>query len=228
MRSDGAEHTRGTPGIVAVALPLPSEEQVRADTYALIARLLLAPPDDALLALLSDVGFDAGEIAPVAPDAPLQRAWSGLSLAARRLPGDAVRDEFSALFISTSVPKINPYGSLYLAGFLHEQPLAALRSDLAGLGMARRSGVLETEDHLGALCETMRHMIQGGQGAPRRSVARQRQFFDVHIASWSEACLEHLREADGAAFYACLADFIAAFFDLERAAFDVAGDGEAD
>ena len=230
MQSEGLETKSGIRSFVAVPLPLAQEEQARADTYGLIARLLLVPPDDALLASLAGAGADTGFGASESSDSdqPLERAWLGLSLAARQIPGAAVRDEFAELFISTSIPKINPYGSLYLAGFLHEKPLAALRTDLAHLGLARRAGALETEDHLGALCETMRRMILGGQGAPRQPLARQQEFFEVHIATWSGACLEHLRQADGARFYGVLADFVAAYFDIERAAFDVASDFASD
>jgi TorA maturation chaperone TorD len=204
-------------GAHAAAMPLPQEEQGRANLYGLLARLLLAPPDDALLDSLagadSIVSADSGQA--------LDRAWDQLSLAARLIPFDAVRDEFNELFVSTGVPKINPYGSLYMAGFLHEKPLAALRTDLAQLGLARRSGVPETEDHLGALCETMRRMIVGGQGVARQPVERQHEFFEVHIAPWSGICLEHLRQADGARFYPRVADLADSFFDIERAAFEV-------
>jgi TorA maturation chaperone TorD len=204
-------------------LPLPQEEQARADLYGLLARLLLAPPDDALLDSL------AGADAIVSSDAeqPLDRAWDQLCLTARLIPADVVRDEFSELFISTSIPRINPYGSLYIAGFLHEKPLAALRTDLARLGLARRTGASETEDHLGALCETMRRMITGGQGLPRQPVERQQEFFEIHIAPWSGICLNHLREADGAQFYQRVADLADAFFDIEREAFEVAEDFSA-
>ena len=226
MRPESVETRNGISGLVGVPLPLAQEEQARADMYGLIARLLLAPPDDALLASLagaSDVGDDH---AIQAADAchPLERAWQALAFAARAIAGAAVRDEFAGLFVSTSIPTINPYGSLYLAGFLHEKPLAALRTDLADLGLGRCSGVLETEDHLGALCEAMRRMILGGEGAPRQPLARQQTFFEVHIGTWSGACLDHLRHADGARFYATVAAFIAAFFEIERAAFEVASD----
>ena len=227
MRPEGVETRTGTSGFTAAPLPLAQEEQARADMYGLVARLLLAPPDDALMADLASLGgADAGDntLRSAAADQPLERAWLALSLAARQIDGAAARDEFAELFVSTSIPTINPYGSLYLAGFLHEKPLAALRTDLAGLGLTRRSGVLETEDHLGALCETMRRMILGGDGASRQPLARQQAFFEVHIATWSGACLDHLRQADGARFYASVADFIAAYFEIERAAFDVASD----
>jgi TorA maturation chaperone TorD len=217
MQPSGSETSTGTD---ASGMPLPQEEQGRANIYGLLARLLLAPPDDALLGSLAG----ADSIVSAASDQPLDRAWDQLSLAARLMPFDAVRDEFNELFVSTSVPKINPYGSLYMAGFLHEKPLAALRTDLAQLGLARRRGVPETEDHLGALCETMRRMIMGGQGLARQPVERQHEFFEVHIAPWSGVCLGHLRQAEGARFYPRVADLAEAFFDIERAAFEVAED----
>jgi TorA maturation chaperone TorD len=220
MHSLGSETSIDTQ---AIGLPLPQEEQARADLYGLLARLLLAPPDDALLDSLA--GADA--IVSCDADQPLDRAWDQLCLTARLIPADLVRDEFSELFISTSIPRINPYASLYLAGFLHEKPLADLRTDLARLGLARRNGASETEDHLGALCETMRRMITGGQGVPRQPLARQQEFFDIHIAPWSGICLNHLREADGARFYQRVADLVDAFFDIEREAFEVAEDDSA-
>ena len=201
-------------------MPLPPEEQARADIYGLLARLLLAPPDDALLDSLAG----ADSIVSTDSDQPLDLAWDALSLAARLIPSDLVRDEFNELFVSTSIPRINPYGSLYIAGFLHEKPLAALRTDLAKLGLGRRSGAAETEDHLGALCETMRRMIVGGQGVARQPVARQQEFFEVHIAPWSAICLNHLRDAEGAEFYKRVADLAAAFFAIEGEAFEVAED----
>jgi TorA maturation chaperone TorD len=217
MHSLGPETNAGAH---AVGMPLPQEEEARANIYGLLARLLLAPPDDALLDSLagadSIVSADSGQ--------PLDLAWDQLSLAARLIPFDVVRDEFDDLFISTSVPKISPYGSLYMAGFLHEKPLAALRTDLAQLGLARRGGAFETEDHLGALCETMRRMIMGGQGVARQPVERQHEFFEMHIAPWAGVCLDHLHRAEGARFYPKVADLAGAFFDIERAAFEVAED----
>lgn len=224
MHSLMGEASMGSTGAQTAGMPLPQEEQARADIYGLVARLLLAPPDDALLDSLAG----ADSIVSADAEQPLDRAWDQLSLTARLIPADAIRDEFADLFVSTSIPRINPYGSLYIAGFLHEKPLAALRTDLARLGLARRTGVLETEDHLGALCETMRLMIVGGQGVARQPLERQQAFFDAHIAPWYGTCIEHLRQADGARFYQRVADLAGAFFDIEREAFEVAEDVAAD
>ena len=219
MHSSVSETVIDSAGSHAMRMPVAQEEQARADIYGLIARLLLAPPDDALLDSLA--GADA--IVSSDTEQPLDRAWDQLSLTARLLPFDLVRDEFNDLFVSTGVPRVNPYGSLYLAGFLHEKPLAALRADLAKLGLARRGGTVETEDHLGVLCETMRRLI-----VDRHSLAAQKQFFDAHLATWHGKCLAHLRKAEGAQFYARLADLAAAFFEIEQQAFDVAEDDSAD
>lgn len=219
MHSSVPETTIDTAGSHAMRMPVAQEEQARADIYGLVARLLLAPPDDDLLDGLA--GADA--IASIDAERPLDLAWDQLSLTARLLPFEVVRDEFNDLFISTGVPRVSPYGSLYLAGFLHEKPLALLRADLAKLGLARRAGTVETEDHLGVLCETMRRLIVDG-----RSVAAQKQFFDAHIAPWQARCLAHLRQAEGAQFYARLADLAGAFFAIEQEAFEVAEDDPAE
>lgn len=200
---------------VAVGMPLPQEDQARANIYGLLARLLLAPPDAGLLDSLA--GSDA--LVSESGAQPLDVAWDQLSVTARLLPTDHVIDEYNDLFVSTAAPRVSPHGSVYLAGFLHEKPLVLLRADLAKLGLGRRAGVRETEDHLGALCETMRQLI-----SRKRSVDDQQEFFDKHIGSWYVACLNHLRRAEGAQFYARVADLSEAFFSLEQQAFQVAED----
>lgn len=206
----------------AVAAPLPptQEDQARADLYALIARLLLAPPDAELLAALAG----ADSLASQQTDNPLDLAWEKLILTAGVMDIYAIRDEFDELFVSVGTPQINPYASVYLSGFMNEKPLAALRTELAQLGLARVAGVAELEDHLAALCETMRVLITGEQGGRRQPVQRQKLFFEKHIASWYARCLDDIRSANGANFYRQVADFARAFFSIEAEAFEM---GEA-
>lgn len=210
------EGTTASAGI-AVSAPLTQEDQARADLYALIARLLLAMPDGGLLASLAA----ADSISSEQIDNPFDLAWEKLVLTANLMEADAVQHEFNALFISISVPKINPYGSLYLTGFINEKPLAVLRTELAQLGLARVAGTAEMEDHLGALCETMRVLISGGQGGKRHAVQRQKQFFETNIAPWCGRCLDDIGRADGANFYRAVADFAHAFFSIEMEAFEI-------
>lgn len=199
------------------SLPLPSEEQARADFYALFARLWIAAPNGELLSGLAA----ADSIGCGQTSHALDVAWEQLVLAAGIVDADAVSDEFNALFISTGTPKINPYASLYLSGFLNEKPLAALRAELTQLGLTRIGGVGETEDHLAALCEAMRLMITGASGVARQQISRQKLFFEKHIASWSSKCFDDIRSQQCANFYRRLADFTQAFFIVEAEAFEM-------
>lgn len=196
----------------AIPLPLAPEDQARADLYALAARLLLAPPDAALLADLAA----ADPILGSQDERPLEDAWEKLVLAAGVMDAEAVAEEFNALFISLGTPPLNPYGSLYLSGFMNDTPLAQLRADLAAHGLARVAGVAEFEDHLGALCETMRVLVMR-----RTPLALQQQFFEAHIAPWFGKCLLDFERAPDAGFYRVVAAFVAAFLTIEAQAFAV-------
>lgn len=209
---------RGTEAMLDIAataatsrLPLAPEEQARADFYAFIAHLLLAPQAPLLQGLAC-----AGPLASAQQDTPLDLAWEKLVATAALHGADAIRDEFENLFISEGTPRFNPYESAYVAGFMMDIPLAALRDDLAALGLSRAAGATETEDHLCALCETMRWLI-----LRRYPLAQQKAFFGRHIARWYEAFTNELRAADGAEFYRCVAEFMHAFFAIEAQAFDM-------
>jgi TorA maturation chaperone TorD len=205
---DGVERT--------VAPPLAGEDQARADFYALFARLLLAPPDAALLAALA-----AAEPITAAGEFSLEDAWLKLTQAATVVDASAASDEFAAMFISTGTPPLNPYGSFYVTGHLNDAPLAELRHDLARLRLARAPGVGEFEDHLGALCETMRVLIQGGPGMPARGLAVQKAFFEAHIRPWYAACLADIANSPDANFYRVVAGVVDAFLSIEAQAFAV-------
>jgi TorA maturation chaperone TorD len=218
MQSNSAEDINDRLcAVAAVPLYLSQEDQARADLYALIARLLIAAPDDGLLASLAN----ADSISSQQVDHPLDLSWEKLALTASILDPYAIQAEFNELFISIGTPKINPYASLYLSGFMNEKPLAALRAELAQMGLTRVAGAGELEDHLGALCETMRILITGMSGAKRQPIKLQKAFFGKYIAPWYELCLTDIRQAQGVNFYRCVADFIQAFFDIELQAFDM-------
>jgi len=202
---------------VPAALPLPSEDQARSDLYALAARLLLAPADAALLR-----GLAAAEpIASTGADHSLADAWEKLTQAASVMDADAADEEFETLFISSGTPALNPYGSLYISGFMNDTPLAELRADLARFGIGRVRGVFESEDHLGALCETMRVLIAGGPGIRRQPLAQQKAFFEARIAPWYARCLNDMKNAEGANFYRLIAGFVGALLAIEAEAFAV-------
>lgn len=196
--------------------PQPSwseEERARADHYAVIARLFQSAPDAGLLAALSQAAAVLG-----GEDGALPRAWAALGAAAGA-GAAAVTDEFNALFISVAKPAVMLNASWYLTGFLQEEPLAELRDDLARLELGRRAGVSETEDHISALAEVMRHLVV--TGPDEAGLERQQAFFAAHLASWYPSLADALEQAAGADFYACAGGLLRAFLDIEREAFDM-------
>lgn len=199
-----------------MTLALADEDQARADFYALLARLLLAPPDAALLTAL-------GQAEPISAtgEFALEDAWLALTQASSVMDAGFVAAEFSALFESIGNPLINPNGSFYLTGHLNDAPLAELRQDLMRLGLARAPGVGEFEDHLGALCETMRVLIEGGQRIARRPLGVQKTFFETHIRPWYAACLADIDKLEAANFYRVVARVADAFLSIEAQAFAV-------
>jgi len=200
----------------SVNLPLGGEDQARADFYALLARLLLAPPDGGLLAALAEA-----EPVSAAGEFALEDAWLKLTQAASVVDAGAASDEFGLLFLSTGDPLLNPFGSFYLTGHLNDVPLVQLRHDLARLRLARAPGAGESEDHLGALCETMRVLIQGAPGIARQPLLAQKQFFEAHIRPWYAACLADIAKAEVANFYRVVAAVADAFLSIEAQAFSV-------
>src|SRR5208282_5408604 len=129
----------------------------RAQEYALLAALLTRAPD---VAFLQRLGMLRGD------PTPLGVAHVGLADAAATADATQVEREFFNLFIGIGRGELMPYGSYYIAGFLHERPLARLREDLAGLGIERAEGQYESEDHAAILCEIMSGMAGGQFPAP--------------------------------------------------------------
>ena len=213
-------NTPVNPAITAfspVTMPPGAEDQARADLYALLSRLLLAPPDATLLDALAA----SDPILAEGGDPALERAWERLTMASGVMDVKLVHDEFSALFISVGTPPADPYGSRYLAGYMNDTPLAHLREDLARLGLARIRGRGEFEDHLGALCETMRVLVAGAPGIRRQPLDVQRRFFDAHVGPWCMRALDDIADAEGANYYRLVARFAQAFLAIEAEAFAV-------
>jgi TorA maturation chaperone TorD len=113
------------------------------------------------------------------------------------------------------------YGSFYLSGFLMEKPLAALRTDLANLGLQREESIPESEDHIASLCEVMRYLIASDD--PRHgNIAMQKQFFASHMQPWILQMCDAVTTHPTANFYAPVARLAKSFFEVEMQAFDMA------
>jgi TorA maturation chaperone TorD len=111
------------------------------------------------------------------------------------------------------------FGSFYLAGFMHEKPLAELRRDLVALGFSRDPQVTEPEDHLAALCDVMRGLILGDVAGAPAPVAQQRAFYVKHLQPWAAQCCGAITENEKSNYYRKVAAFAEAFFEIETQAF---------
>ncbi len=72
------------------------------------------------------------------------------------------------------------------------------------------------EDHVSALCETMRLLIAGAAGRAPADPAAQRRFFEAHIEPWIERCTAAIRAHALADYYRRVAEFTECFIALER------------
>ncbi len=191
---------------VTSVVNIEQEQRYRASAYALLAALLRTPPDQAMLEHLTGLS-EGGE----SDGDELMLAMSDLALSATHHNTTAIEEEFHDLFIGLGKGEVAPYASWYLTGYLMEQPLSDLRTDLARLGFTRSEDVAEPEDHAAALCEVVAIMI--GDAV---DLAVQREFFQNHMASWLERFFEDLNSANSAVFYRAAARFGAAFVRLEK------------
>lgn len=191
------------------------EELARAELYGLLARLWLAPPDAALLQQF-------GVAVTQAPQAGglLEAPWHDLVAALRGTTVESAAAEHNTLFHGVGKPEVFTYGSYYLSGFLNEKPLAALRSDLAELGLTRDPSSLETEDHVAYVFEVMRYLIAGDDAAVC-NLERQRRFFRAHVQSWVEAMCDAVQAHPAARVWAAVAALTREFVRVEAQAFDM-------
>ncbi len=192
-----------------------SEELARAELYGLLARLWLAPPDAELLQQFSVAVTEAPHRGGL-----LEAPWTALVGALRQTSVAAAAAEHEALFHGIGKPDIFVYGSFYLTGFLNEKPLAALRTDLAALGLTRDAQALETEDHIAYLFEVMRYLIAGDDIAVC-NLEQQRRFFRSHLQPWVEKLCETVMAHPRAQAWHAVAGFTREFLLVETQAFDM-------
>ena len=193
------------------------EETARAEVYGLLAALYYAPPGPELLAQLRVAVTEAP-----AAGGFLEEPWRQFVGTVRDLSDAQVANEYDALFGGVGKPEVYLFGSYYLSGFLNEKPLAALRGDLAALGLARDETMPETEDHFACVCEVMRYLI-AGDDVEIANLTQQQNFFSTHVQPWVPAMCEAITAHPKAKFYAVLAAFTAAFVSVETQGFDLMG-----
>ena len=200
----------------AVELPnsaeISEEELSRARLYRLLARLLGAPADEALLVFLQKLNGD---------DSPLGQGLAALSDVAARVSVEDAAQEYHDLFIGVTQGELLPFASHYLTGFLNEKPLAELRDAMNNLGITRSDEASDPEDHIASLLEIMHGMITAeyGKSIP---LANQFQFFQDHVATWSLKFFEDLEAAKSARLFMPVGLIGKLFMEIEGEAFAIA------
>jgi TorA maturation chaperone TorD len=193
------------------------EETARAELYGLLALVYYAPLAPDLIAQLRVAVTEAP-----AAGGFLEEPWRALVGVAREMVDTSIAAEYTTLFGGVGKPEVYLFGSFYLSGFLNEKPLAALRADIAELGLARDDAMSETEDHFAYLCEVMRYLIAGDDVAVS-NLTHQQAFFATHVQPWALRMCDALQAHPKARFYAAVAGLTRAFVEVEAQGFDMLG-----
>lgn len=212
---EGSEVPGGTD--VRSASSVDVGDAARARLYAWLGEVLRAPPTHTTLKRLIS-GFPCSKAGHLSEPVPLQSALLRTQQAARRARVRALDDEFHALFIGLGRGELMPYGSWHITGFLMGRPLAQLRRDLLDLGIERRAGVSEPEDHVAALCETMSLLADPVDGVP---LGAQSHFYNTHLAPWLGLFFADMQVASSARFYAAVGALGQAFVDVEQRYYEI-------
>ena len=195
------------------------EDQQRADLYGVLATLFAGPPNNDLLMALAAQVEPAKEQKAGQGETALELAWRELCQSAQMMNASAAKQEYESCFMSVGKPPVFLYISYYASGFLHEKPLARIRQDLNELGISRKEGVSETEDHISSLCEVMRYLIMV-EDLQAGDMAIQRRFFQEHLAAWFEPLADAIVAFPSAHFYGRVGELLRAFLSVERLSFD--------
>jgi len=172
--------------------------KLRTDGYLLLSALLVDVPSELVVRLVQSMCWDE--------DLPenMHRALASLNLAGSSCPQENIAEEFKRLFVGLGSGELIPYASWYREKLIQSAPLAAIRSDLARLGIVRKSESFESEDHAGALCEIMALL-----STQDNEISEQEQaaFFHHHISTWMPDFFKDLQAADRSVFYRSVGEF---------------------
>jgi TorA maturation chaperone TorD len=163
------------------------------------------------IASAGELPADAGSAAGDA----LARAWRELIDASAAIGAEAAAAEYQDLFIGVGRSEVSLHASAYVKS-PGDTPLVAVRTALARLGLARQTGVNLYEDHLAAVCETMRALITGAGAPAGFTLSQQRGFFAGHVQPWITSCCDAINKNAIANYYRVVAQFTQCFVAIER------------
>ena len=191
-----------------------AEDRARAECYALISTLFYAPPGCDLLKSLAAEQPAATDDSSEEAASSYAAAFGALQRAAGSADAYDVRQEYDDLFIGAGKALITPYTSAYAVPNAPDRHLVLLREQLAGWGLGRRESVFESEDHVSAICDIMRWLIQR-----RHPLHVQRSFFMGFVYPGVGAFCHAVESTASASFYPFVARLARAFMEIEHVAF---------
>ena len=204
------------------------EDRARADCYALISRLFYAAADAALLKQFASLApLPAPEPAALPQETASGEdrdatayadAFRALQHASRDADPDAVRQEFDDFFVGAGKALVTPYTSGYVQPHSPDRHLLALRERIAKWGLGRREAVFEVEDHVSALCDVMRWLIER-----ERPLEDQESFFTGYVYAGLIAFCNAIEANPNASFYRVVAHLTRAFLAIEKRGFELQG-----
>ena len=201
---------------------LSEEDRARAGCYALVSRFFYASPDPELLeslAAASEAGERmAGAVGEEGASEGYARALATLQHACGSADADALRQEYDDLFVGAGKALFSPYTSGYAVPHAPDRHLVALREQLASWGLARRDSVFEVEDHVSAVCDVMRWLIERD-----RPLDEQRTFFDEFVYPGVIPFCTAIQASAPSSFYRSVAGLAQAFLAIENDGFTLHG-----
>ena len=164
---------------------------IRTDSYVLLAALLTDTPSEAVIELVRNLSWEKNL------SESMDEALAALHQVSVDNSLSAIGQEFYRLFVGLGAGELIPYASWYREKMIQSAPLAAIRSDLDRLGIARQSDCLEPEDHAGVLCEIMALLSVPDSEIPE---SEQAEFFNRHVTTWMPQFFNDLQTVKKAGF----------------------------
>ena len=211
--------------------PIADEEQARATCYGLISTLFCAPPNAELLRELgrsgqvsepvdgADNGWTLVEIDKPSVGGGYPEAYQALTIVCRKADIGSVHDEYRQIFGGPQTALVTSPVSGSAGPNAAELHLVALHEHLVACGLAQRGGVFGVEDHVAAVCDVMRWLIEHD-----RPLAVQRTFFEEFVYTGLGAFCLAISLNPGTSFYRAVAELARAFLAVECEALGVQTD----
>jgi TorA maturation chaperone TorD len=129
---------------------------------------------------------------------------------------EALRQEYDDLFTGAGKALVTPYTSGYAVPHAPDRHIVALREHLIAWGLARRDAVFEIEDHVSAVCDVMRWLIER-----ERPLEEQHAFFNDFVYTGVGTFCDAIDVRATTPFYKAVAAVARTFLAIEKEGFDL-------